>query len=65
MVENFFRHIIHLTNYELVYHWNHYGINERDRRIYNEETFMRVKPKYYEENPIYIFMHVCHTILVA
>ncbi len=52
--------IIHLSNYELVYHWNHYGINEREERIYNEETFFRLKPRYYEENPIYIFMHVCN-----
>lgn len=52
--------IKHLNNYELVYHWNHIGINERDKRIYNYETFMKANPNFYKEYPIYIFMHVCN-----
>lgn len=52
--------IKHLSNYELVYHWNHIGINEKDKRIYNHETFMVSNPNIYKEYPIYIFMHVCN-----
>ncbi len=52
--------IKHLNNYELVYHWNHIGVNEKDKRIYNRETFMRAYPNFYKTYPIYIFMHVCN-----
>ncbi len=52
--------IKHLNNYELVYHWNHYGVNEKHKRIYNRETFMRAYPNFYKDYPIYIFMHVCN-----
>ncbi len=52
--------IKHLNNYELVYHWNHYGVNEKYKRIYNHETFMKANPNFYKEYPIYIFMHVCN-----
>ncbi len=49
----------HLSHYDLVYHWNHYGSNEKEKRIYNRETFMERYPNVYKEHPIYIFMHVC------
>ncbi len=52
--------IKHLNNYELVYHWNHIGVNERNKRIYNNETFMALNPNFYKDYPIYIFMHVCN-----
>ncbi len=52
--------IKHLSNYELVYHWNHYGVKEKSTRIYNQDTFMEKNPQFYKENPIYIFMHVCN-----
>ncbi len=52
--------IKHLNNYELVYHWNHYGVNEKHKRIYNRETFMKTYPNFYKDYPIYIFMHVCN-----
>ncbi len=52
--------IKHLNNYELVYHWNHYGIKEKHKRIYNHETFIEYNPTFYKDYPIYIFMHVCN-----
>jgi hypothetical protein len=52
--------IKHLSNYELVYHWNHYGINEKHKRVYNYDTFMEYNSNFYKEYPIYIFMHVCN-----
>ncbi len=52
--------IKHLNNYELVYHWNHYGVHQKDTRIYNAESLMVQKPNFYKEYPIYIFMHVCN-----
>ncbi len=52
--------IKHLSNYELVYHWNHIGVNEKHKRIYNYETFMNAYPNFYKTYPIYIFMHVCN-----
>ncbi len=48
-----------LNNYELVYHWNHVGKNEKEKRIYNRETFFARNPDFYKEFPIYIFVHVC------